>query len=156
MPPSDGKTARKRLGEMLIQARVEMDLRYRNRALFARERNLNERLIQDAETGYRGGFRSATKFAIERAYGWEAGSIDRVLAGGEPVPLTRVRTEDVMDLIREAWGDVDYAPEFIQRIFGTERWSAEEKLSLVRSYIDSQQNPGGPGSPGDERESRSA
>lgn len=155
MPPSDGKAAQKRLGELLTQARVELDLRYRNRALFARERNLNERLVQDAETGYRGGFRPATKFAIERAYGWEVGSIDRVLAGGDPVPLTRVRPEDVLDLVRQAWGDVDYAPAFIQRIFRSERWSAEEKLSLIQSYIDSIQNPGNPGD-GEERELRRA
>jgi len=65
-------------------------------------------------------------------------------------------TDAALDLIEQTWGSVGYAPEFIQRIYASPRWSAAETFSLVRSYIDSQQNPGGPGSPGDEREPRSA
>jgi hypothetical protein len=142
MPPSDGKSARKRLGELLMQARVEMDLRYRNRALFARERGLNERLVQDVETGYRGGFRAPTKLAIEIAYGWEAGSFDAVMAGGEPVKTAVALEGEALDLITRAWGALDFAPGHIQRIWRSSRWTADQKLWLTRSYIEGDGNPG--------------
>jgi len=58
-----------------------------------------------------------------------------------------------LDLIRQTWGDADYAPGFIQGIWHSDMWTPGQKLSLIRSYIDSQQNPGNPGA---EREPRSA
>jgi hypothetical protein len=86
MAASGDGEARKRLGRLLMQARVRQDPGYRNRARFAREKGLNERLLQDIETGYRGGFGASTKLAIEIAYHWKPGSIDAVLAGGNPEP----------------------------------------------------------------------
>lgn len=84
MPLSGSKAARERLGELLMQARINLDVRYKNRALFARERGLNYRLVQDIETAARDNFDPVTKLAIERAYGWAYGSINAVMAGGEP------------------------------------------------------------------------
>ena len=78
MPLSGDKAARKRLGRLLVQARVELDLRYKNRALFARERGLNYRLVQDTENAARDIFDEPTRLVIERAYGWAYGSIDTV------------------------------------------------------------------------------
>ena len=49
MSLSGDKAARKRLGRLLVQARVDLDVRYKNRAMFARERGLNYRLVQDIE-----------------------------------------------------------------------------------------------------------
>lgn len=84
MPLSGSKGARKHLGDLLMQARVDLDVRYKNRALFARERGLNYRLVQDIENAARDNFDPPTKLAIERAYGWAYGSINAVLAGGLP------------------------------------------------------------------------
>lgn len=86
MPLSGSKGARKHLGDLLMQARVDLDVRYKNRALFARERGLNYRLVQDIENAARDNFDPPTKLAIERAYGWAYGSINAVLAGGLPSP----------------------------------------------------------------------
>ena len=88
MPDTDDKAARQRLGRLLMQARVAQGLKDRNRALFARETGINERLLQDIETGYRGGYSYTTKLAIESAYNWAPGSIDAVMAGGLPTPAT--------------------------------------------------------------------
>ena len=63
-----------------------LDVRYKNRALFARERGLNYRLVQDIENAARDNFDPPTKLAIERAYGWAYRSINAVLAGGLPSP----------------------------------------------------------------------
>jgi hypothetical protein len=75
-----------RLGEMLQQQRVRLAPRYRNRALFARERGVNYRLSLDIETGARDNYGLATLTHIELAYGWQPGSIAAVLAGGRPSP----------------------------------------------------------------------
>jgi hypothetical protein len=75
-----------RLGELLVHRRVEIDLRYRNRQLFADERGLNWRLLYDIERAKRTNFEPETKAAIEVAYMLAPGSVDRVLAGGELEP----------------------------------------------------------------------
>lgn len=79
-----------RLGELLQRRRVEIDPRYRNLALFAREHGLNERLVSDIEHGRRGGYRKGTRMALEIAYELDPGSIARFLAGAaaalSPVP----------------------------------------------------------------------
>jgi hypothetical protein len=86
MRASDDDAARKRLGRLLTQARVEMDPKYKNRALFARERGISYRLAQDAENAtYEVGGDLATRMAVSVAYGWTPDSFDRVLAGGDPV-----------------------------------------------------------------------
>ena len=83
-----------RLGEALQRRRVEIDPRYRNLALFARETGLNERLLSDIEHARRSGYRSATRRALELAYELDPGHIDRFLAGevtslsGPPVAQT--------------------------------------------------------------------
>ena len=70
-----------RLGEALQRRRVELDPRYRNLALFARERGLNERLVSDIEHARRSGYRKGTRHALEIAYGLDAGRLDRFAAG---------------------------------------------------------------------------
>lgn len=73
-----------RLGALLQQQRVSLDRRYRNRALFCRERGINYRLTQDIETGARDNYAVATLTHIELAYGWQPGSAAAILAGGGP------------------------------------------------------------------------
>ena len=91
MPASPGKAARKRLGDLLIRRRVELDPRFRNRAEFQRATGIDYRLIQDLETGAmnRQKYAPSTIALFEHAYRWEPGSFMRVLAGGDPVTLTR-------------------------------------------------------------------
>ena len=73
-----------RLGELLIQRRVQLDPRYRNRRLFAIERGLDSRLVADIERARRQNFEGVTlAAAIEAAYRLEPGSIGRTLHGGE-------------------------------------------------------------------------
>ena len=129
------KTAQKRLGRLLRQARVEKALKYKDRALFARETGLNIRLIQDIETGYRPTFRDDTKLALEMAYGWQPGSIDRVLDGGDPVKAIQVPPR-VLTLITETWGTWDGAPEHIRTFAEADQFPEEFRLRMITGYIE--------------------
>ena len=82
-----------RLGKLLEQRRVEMNPRYRDLTLFAQERGLNWRLAWDIEKNRRTSYRDLTLSAIEVGYGWAAGSIRRVLDGGEPELAARPAPE---------------------------------------------------------------
>lgn len=75
------------LGQALQRRRVELDLRFKNMALFAREHGLNERLVFDIENGRRTGYRPTTRRALEIAYQLDSGWIDRFVAG-QPAPMT--------------------------------------------------------------------
>lgn len=92
MPTADWK----RLGELLVRRRIELDPRYSNRKLFARERGLNYRIVTDLEHGIRGNYEDGTITAAEVAYRVAPGSLRRALAGGglealpPPVPLRAV------------------------------------------------------------------
>ncbi len=86
MPPYPA-TSWTRLGELLVQRRVEIDPRYRNRQLFADERGLNWRLLHDIERAKRTNFEPETLAAVEVAYSLAPGSVVRALDGGELEPL---------------------------------------------------------------------
>jgi hypothetical protein len=78
---------RKRLGELLVQRRIELNPRWRKRTVFAEDHGLNWRLLYDIERARRDSFSDETLAAIEVAYRWRKGSIAAVIAGGDPVPL---------------------------------------------------------------------
>lgn len=84
-PESD----RKRLGDLLIQRRIELSPRFRVRTVFAVECGLNWRLLYDLERGKRANFSDETLAAVEVAYRLRKGSIQDFLAGGE---LTAMET----------------------------------------------------------------
>jgi hypothetical protein len=68
-----------RLGGMLIQRRVELDARYRNRTAFAADTGLNWRLLYDIEKAARTNFPADTLAEIEIAYRLPQGSIRNFL-----------------------------------------------------------------------------
>lgn len=91
MPPTDqsaDKSAWERLGRLLADRRVQIAPRYRNKNLFAAEREINRRMLWQVESGDRDNYRPDTIRAIEVAYMLAPGAIDRALAGGdlEPAP----------------------------------------------------------------------
>lgn len=114
MTAQNARDAWTRLGEMLENRRVEMDTRYSNRSLFAEERGIDPRLAYDVEKGARANYRRPTRRAIEVAYGWRAGSIERVLAGGEPLLVPQPNSSGRPDLdgpLRSIAEDPDLDPE---------------------------------------------
>ena len=71
----------KRVGELLQQQRVRLDPRFRNRTVFADERGINYKLVQDIEKAARDNFDPPTLTYIELAYGLEPGTIEQWRAG---------------------------------------------------------------------------
>ena len=136
MPTSGDKAARKRLGRLLTQARVELDPRYRNRALFARERGINYRVAQDAENAASDvGGDAAMRMFISRVYGWTPDSFDNVLAGGDPVKAVSVPRR-VLDLVTEGWGTWDDAPEHIRTFAEADQFPEDFRYRMITGYID--------------------
>jgi hypothetical protein len=94
---------------MLQVQRVMLNCRYKNRSLFSRERGINYRLALDVETSARQNYDYSTRISIDLAYGWQPGSVDLVLAGGEPVvtpavpgPIFTASEQATLDSIPEA------------------------------------------------------
>ena len=76
----------KRLGKLLVQRRIELSPKYRDRTTFAADTSLNWRLLHDIERAKRTNFSSESLAAIEVAYRLEPGAVDTALAGGELKP----------------------------------------------------------------------
>lgn len=90
MSPNPAPASWKRLGELLIRRRVELDPRYQNRSTFCAERGLDYRLAYDIEEARRTNFRSTTLAGVAAAYAVTPDSLSGVLhdprAGLEPTP----------------------------------------------------------------------
>lgn len=79
MSPSATPASWKRLGELLIRRRVELDPRYQNRSTFSTERGLDYRLAYDIEEARRTNFRKGTLAGIANAYAVTPDSLLAVL-----------------------------------------------------------------------------
>lgn len=90
----DTGTAWERLGRLLIARRVELG--FPNRSAFARHLGMShDRTLADLEKARRQNFDETTLLFVENGYGWQAGSIREVLAGGDPI-LTAADRQRVM------------------------------------------------------------
>ena len=111
--PSPPSGAWRRLGALLVQRRIELAPRYRQRTAFAEDVGIKWRLLYDIERAKRDSFTPETLAAIEVAYRWQPGSVARVLAGGDPVPLAPpappggARSPDPDGFIRPSYTDPD-------------------------------------------------
>jgi hypothetical protein len=85
--PSDPHQAWRRLADLLIQRRVDIDADYRNRKTFCAERGVDYRVISDLEGARRTNFSRPVVAQIENAYALAAGNLQRILAGGDVEPL---------------------------------------------------------------------
>lgn len=127
------KAARERLGALLMRRRVELDPRYRNRALFAREKGIHYRLVQDTENAAdtRANLEEQTKALIEVAYELAPGSVGDVMAGGSSLrPALAAGPDRRPEIVRQLWGH-----EHVRTLWGIDR-PESERLALVRSYAD--------------------
>lgn len=52
-------------------------------------------------------------------------------------------SEPLPEIIRRTWGSLEAAPGFIQRIWRSQRWSREDKLWLIQSYVSGGRSEGG-------------
>ena len=84
-----------RLRRVLVTRRVQLDPAYANRGVFARSEGVkvSYAVIRDLETGARVNFDPATLALADASYRYAAGSIQRVISGGDPLPLEDIREE---------------------------------------------------------------
>ena len=75
------REAWQRLGDLLVTRRVELDARYRNRREFAREVQMDYRVIYDIEVARRSNFGTSTLRGLELAYQLPTGALDDFLGG---------------------------------------------------------------------------
>lgn len=134
MPEVPDKAAWERLGKLLERRRVTMDPRYSNLSLFCQERGINYRMAWDAEQAQRTNFRSATRLAIDIAYGWEPGSTDEVLAGAQPrLAEDKPRVERLSDVQPEC--------AFERNVIQTPGASDESKLEMIVGHRSAGHQP---------------
>lgn len=88
--PKHASEAWKRLGNLLVARRIDLNVTYRNRRAFAADTNLDYRVLYDIERARRDNYTDSTLAAIEKAYKWAPGSIQRVLGGDLPVEVAEV------------------------------------------------------------------
>src|SRR5262249_54423906 len=91
--PTIPLAAWQRLGDLLVQRRIQLNPRYRDRRRLASANGLSWRLLYDVERAKRTNFTTETLLAFEAAYRWAPGSVASVLAGGDPVPLPPQRED---------------------------------------------------------------
>lgn len=82
------REAWKRLAEALVRRRAQLGYGYRMRPEFAEQTHLSARTISRLENATRDSYPAATLAQADLAYRWEPGSVERILAGGDPIPLT--------------------------------------------------------------------
>ena len=86
-----------RLGRMLERRRGELGFGFRQRTRFARERGggmISVKTISRLENGERASYPESTVGTVEAMYHWSPGSVERVLAGGEPNVLLIAPAQD--------------------------------------------------------------
>jgi hypothetical protein len=149
----------RRLGALLIQRRVKLNPSYRSRQKFVADVGLNPRMLADIENARRMSFRPETVLALEHAYQWVPGSIEAVLAGGDPTPIETADPEhatgsvtftastshvvagkpqagpipdDVPEEVREAW--LGY-PHWQQTLWAMTDWDVEMRREVIEYVL---------------------
>lgn len=92
----------KRLGEFALKRRLA--LRYSQADVQARG-GPSGRTLQLVEHGKVTSLRQHTKSGLEDALGWARGSVDRILAGGDPVLALPEGTAGRVELLHEESGE---------------------------------------------------
>lgn len=83
MDPMAGEQDWARLAKRVVAARVERGMN--SREALAKEGGFSTRFLGDIETGRRSNYDPAYLARLEQALGWATGSVDSILAGGEPL-----------------------------------------------------------------------
>jgi hypothetical protein len=144
----------KRLGELLVRRRIELDPRYANRQTFTTERGILYRTVGDLEHGARSNYDSSTLAAAEVAYGLQAGAIAAALGGAPLVaaaaeqaagrsrptgPLTAVPDAADEDAVIELLIANEQDPErrgVLERTWGFKEIPKKDRLVMLRALLE--------------------
>lgn len=122
--PSQPDPARRRLGDLLLQRRVDIDARYANRRAFCTEAQVDYRVVSDIESARRDNFSQPVIVQLENAYRLKRGNIERILKGGglepqQPIAhVAQVSLETSAPEERQAGFDVVTNPDLDIHVVG--------------------------------------
>jgi len=136
---NDTETAGKRLGDLLVRRRIELNPAWRSRRAFtaAHAPSLLYRVVNDLENGNRFNFEPATIAAIEVAYRLAPGSLRRSLGIGILEPASEPRRPGQFQVIRDPEGGIA-----AQRREAADKWAAMlttpvgPELEEIKAAID--------------------
>lgn len=84
----DNRQRWQRLGEMIVERRIQLGW---TQAQFSVAADVAAKVISDMENGRRSDYQVPTLVKVQTALGWEVGSIQDVLAGGQPTVRPNAR-----------------------------------------------------------------
>ena len=125
--PTDRADAWTRLGQLLVERRIDLNPRYKNRRTFCEERGVDYKVVSDIETTKRTNFGRDTIAHLEVGYEVKAGGIQAVLDGAEVLPPRELVNpfEGVNDLEEAIRNRTDLSDEGKQTM-----------ISIYRAYRD--------------------
>lgn len=110
-----------RLGSLVTAERVRRG--HRSLAAFAASTGLSTSTLDSLEHGRKTSYDPSTLSALEHALGWQAGSVERVLAGRDPL----LDSDPDLTAVVDAWPHLSAGTKRLLRILATEAAKAEEK-----------------------------
>jgi transcriptional regulator with XRE-family HTH domain len=129
-----------RLGRIIVDRRIELG--YRRREDLGATLGVSIRTLGDIETGRRDRYHANTIGSLENALQWAPGSINAILAGGEPAPRpahhTRASAEEI-GLTDEVSATVESDDDPVVRIMADPRLTQQQKAQVIRQLIAEQQ-----------------
>jgi len=136
----------RRLGKELERRRGQLGYGFRQRGIFLRDRGgtMSEKTLARLERGERMAYPDATIAAVEALYGWEPGSVQRVLDGESPVlTVPDPAHGQIPGLIRQLWPDQAerlWSYSHVRTIWQTPRLPEDAKVALTHSFAVTLEN----------------
>lgn len=133
-----------RLGRRIVAARVARGMH--NQKQFAQATGLSTRFLSDLENGKRTNYDQASLTRVEQVLGWTDGSVDTVLAGGEPTRTTHSTDEHPGD--EDEFADLELEVRMIlelklsdsdKQALIAEAWRLRERQLAARRRLEEQQ-----------------
>lgn len=119
----------KHLGELLVARRVQIDAKYHNRREFARDVQVDYRVIYDAETARRTNFGKAMLRALENAYRLRTGAFEDYLSG-RSIDLAGTPPDQMPD-VHDTEAELDTGNTALKR-FAQQMMAAQEARMQAR------------------------
>ena len=125
--PTDRADAWTRLGQLLVERRIDLNPRYKNRRTFCEERGVDYKVVSDIETTKRTNFGRDTIAHLEVGYEVKAGGIQAVLDGATTLPPRESQNP---------FEGVDNVEEALRNLPGLADEHRQIMMQTLRAFLD--------------------
>ena len=135
MSPTGGRDDRERLAAHIDARQQALGVPWTQ---VIKESGLTKEGLRKIREGLTGSPRPQTKRGLERALRWALGSVDKILAGGDPEPLTGQRSGSGLtttEMVAEAHRDLDRLQELREELRRRAAAAEGDPGELERSVI---------------------